>query len=131
MKFTIHGQHGKLLLSTVVILFVFVSMGCFQSNKSKIIGSWKTKSINNIDGNVQHTIYKFHKKGIVSKKTEFIIDDQLSNKYSSKIIGKYKFEDNGNRILITWDGKNTEVMDVNFTKNNKLVLGKYEMDKIK
>ena len=131
MKFAIHGRHGKLLLSTVVILFVFLSTGCFQSNKSKIVGSWKTQSINNIDGNVQYIIYKFHKQGIVSKKIGLTANDQLSNKHSSKYIGKYKFEDNDNRILITWDDKNSEVMDVSFTKNNKMLLGKYEMDKIK
>ena len=131
MKYAIHGRHGKLLLSTVIMLFVFVSMGCFQSNKSKIIGSWKTQSINNIDRNVEYTIYKFHKQGIVSKKIGFIINDQLSNKYSSKVIGKYKFDDDGNRISITWDGRNSEVMDVSFTKNDKMLLGKYEMDRLK
>ena len=131
MKFAIHGRHGKFLLSTVVMVFVFVSMGCFQTNASKIIGSWRTQSINNIDGNVQCTIYKFHKQGIVSKKIGFIINDRLSNKYSNKIIGKYKFQDNNNKILITFDGKDSEVMDVSFTKNNKMLLGKYEMYKIK
>jgi hypothetical protein len=68
MKFEKHDRHGICLLSTVAILFVLVSIGCSQSNKSKIVGSWKAQSVDNTDGSVQYTLLKFYKEGYVSKK---------------------------------------------------------------
>jgi len=129
MKFEKHFRHGKLLFSTVAILFILVSIGCSQSNKSKIVGSWKAQSIDNTDGSVQYTLFKFYKEGYVSKKTGIIIGDQLS-KPKNKMVGYYKFEDDHNNVLITWDEKNWEKTNVSFPQKNKMLLGKYELEKI-
>lgn len=128
MKFTKYYRHRILLLSTGAILFSLVSIGCLQSNKSKIVGSWKSQSINNTDGSVQYTLFKFFKEGGVSKKNLIIINEQLS-KPKDKMIGKYKFKDDKKNISITWDDGNSEIMNVSFPKNNKMLLGKYEMEK--
>jgi hypothetical protein len=129
MKFAKHERHGIYFLSTVAILLVLVSIGCLQNNKSKIIGSWKSQSMNNIDGNVQYTLFKFYKEGNVSRKTVITINDQ-SSKQKDKMIGKYKFKDDKINILITWDDGSTEIMSVGFPQKNKMLLGKYEMEKI-
>ncbi len=117
------------LISAIAILVVAISIGCLQSNKSKIIGSWKYQSIDNVDGNVQYILYKFYKEGGVAKKTGIIIDDKLS-KPKYKRIGRYKFEDDKNNISINWDDGNSEKMNVSFPQNNKVILGKHEMEKI-
>lgn len=130
MKFAKFYRNGILLLPTVAIFFVLVSIGCLQSNKSKIVGSWKTQPIDNIDGSVQYTLFKFYKEGIVSKKTVIVINEQ-SPKKNNKKIGKYKFKDDNNNILITWDDGNSETMNVSFPQENKMILGKYEMKNVK
>jgi hypothetical protein len=118
-----------LSLSTVAVIFFLVSIGCSQSNKSKIVGSWKAQSIDNTDGSVQYTLFKFYKEGYVSKKTGIIIGDQLS-KPKNKMVGYYKFEGDQNNVLITWDEKNWEKTNVSFPQKNKMLLGNYEMEKI-
>ena len=129
MKYEKYGRHGTWLLSIVAVLFIIVFSGCLQSNKSKIIGSWRAQSIDNVDGSIQYTLLKFHKEGGVGKKTGIIIDGELSiPKY--KMTGKYNFEDKNN-ILITWDDGNSEKANVSFPQKNKMLLGKYEMEKIK
>lgn len=128
MKFTKNDRHRILLLSTVAVLFVLVSMGCLQSNKAKIVGSWKSQSMNNVDGSVQYTLFKFYKEGNVSRKTVIIMNDQPS-KQKDKMTGKYKFKDDKINISITWDDGSTEIMNVNFPQKNKMLLGKYEMEK--
>jgi hypothetical protein len=108
---------------------VVVSIGCLQGNTSKIIGSWKYQSIDNVDGSVQYTLFKFYKEGGVAKKTGNIIDDKLS-KPKYKRIGRYKFEDDKNNISINWDDGNSEKMNVSFPQKNKMFLGKHEMEKV-
>ena len=124
-----YGRHKILFISTVAILCVVVYMGCLQGNKSKIIGSWKYQSIDNVDGSIQYTLFKFYKEGGVAKKTGNIIDDKLS-KPKYKMIGRYKFEDDKNKILINWDDGNSEKMNVGFPQKNKMILGKVEMEKV-
>jgi hypothetical protein len=46
------------------------------------------------------------------------------------MIGKYKFEDDKKHISITWDDGNLERMNVSFPQKNRMLLGKYEMEKI-
>jgi hypothetical protein len=129
MKRTKYDQHQLSLLSAVVILVFAISIGCLQSNKSKIIGNWKYQSIDNVDGSVQYTLFKFYKEGGVAKKTGNIIDDKLS-KPKYKMIGRYKFEDDKNNISINWDDGNSEKMNVSFPQKNKMFLGKHEMEKV-
>ena len=127
MKFPKDDRHGIFLLSAVVVLFVVVSIGCSQSNESKIVGNWKTQSMDSIDGSVKYTLIHFYKEGVVSKKTGIIINGQLARPQDT-VIGKYKFEDKN--ISITWDDGKTEISNVSFPQKNKLVLGKDEMEKI-
>ena len=128
MKFKKYDRHGIILLSAVVILLVLVSIGCSKSNESMIVGHWNAKSIDSIDGSIQNTIIKFQKKGIVTKTTEIVINEEASR--TNKIIGKYKFEDDKKNISITWNDGKSEITSVNFPKENKMLLGKYEMEKI-
>jgi len=128
MNFTKYDRHGILLLNAVAILLVLVSIGCSKNNESMIVGNWKTKSIDSIDGSIQNIIINFQKKGIVSKTTEIIISEEVSR--TNKIIGKYKFEDDKKNISITWNDGISEIKSVNFPKENKMLLGKYEMEKI-
>jgi hypothetical protein len=58
-----------------------------------------------------------------------MIDGQLS-KPKYKKTGKYKFEEDKKSILVTWDDGNSEKMNVSFPEKNKMLLGKYEMEKI-
>jgi hypothetical protein len=127
VKFKEYYRPG-ILRSAVVILLVLVSIGCSKSNESKIVGHWKVTPIDNIDGSIQNTIINFQKKGIVSKTTENIISEEVSR--TNKIIGKYKFEDDKNNISITWNDGKSEITSVNFPNVNKMLLGKYEMEKI-
>jgi len=129
MKFPKYDRHGILLLFTVAILFFVLSIGCSKSNESKIVGNWNTKSISSIDGSIQNIIIIFNDKGVVSKITENIISDELSR--TNKIIGKYKFEDDRNSISITWDDGKSEILKLSFPQENKMLLGRYELDKIK
>jgi hypothetical protein len=129
MKHEQHDRHGTWLLSIVAVLFIIAFSGCLQSNKSKIIGSWKAQSIDNVDGSIQYTLLKFHKEGGVGKKTGIIIDGELSIP-KHKMTGKYKFEEDKKSILITWDDGNSEKTNVSFPQKNKMFLGKYEMEKI-
>ena len=129
MKFATHDRHGILLLSAVAILFALLSIGCLQSNESKIVGSWKAQSIDNNDGSVQYVFINFYNKGLVSKKTGIMVDGQ-SFKPNIIKIGKYKFEDD-KFISFTWDDGSSEKTNVSFPKQNKMLLGKYEMEKIK
>ena len=46
------------------------------------------------------------------------------------MVGYYKFEDDHNNVLITWDEKNWEKTNVSFPQKNKMLLGKYELEKI-
>jgi len=128
MKFAKYGRHGFILISSVVTLLVLVSIGCSKSNESMIVGHWKAKSIDSIDGSEQIIIINFQKKGIVSKTTEKIINEEVSR--TKKIIGKYKFVDDKKNISITWNDGKSEITSVIFPKENKMLLGKYEMDKI-
>ncbi|MGE5285403.1 MAG: hypothetical protein ACM3OG_10575 [Actinomycetota bacterium] len=128
MRFTSHDRHCIVLWTTVATLIILVSFGCLQSNQSKIIGSWKTQSINNTDGNIQYTLFKFHKEGGVSKKI-VIINNENSSKQKEKIIGKYKFEDDKKNISIAWDDGNSEKLNVSFPQDNKMLLGKYALEK--
>ena len=130
MKYGICDRHRTWLLSIFTILFIILFSGCLQSNKSKIVGSWKAQSIDNVDGSIQYTLFNFHKASGVVKKTGIIIDDELSIP-KRKMIGKYKFEEHKKSILITWDDGNLEKMNVSFPQYNKMLLGKYEMEKIK
>lgn len=130
MNTTKYDRLQIFLLSAIAILIIVVSIGCLQSNKSKIVGSWKYQSIDNVDGRVQYTLFKFYKEGGLAKNTGIIIGDQLS-KPIDKRIGKYKFEDDKNVISINWDDGNSEKMNVSFPQNNKMILGKYEMEKTK
>jgi len=128
MKFIKYDRHGFILISAVVTLLVLVSIGCSKSNESMIIGHWKAKSVDSIDGSIQNIIIKFQKNGIVSKTTEYIISEDVSR--TNNIIGKYKFEDDKKNISITWNDGKSEITSVNFPKENKMLLGKYEMEKI-
>jgi hypothetical protein len=128
MKLVKYDRRRIFVLSTVAILFIGVSIGCSKSNESKIIGSWKAKTTDNGDGSVLYVIFNFHVKGGVSKKTGVMIDGRLS-KHKDTIIGKYKFSEDKKNISITWDGGNTEIMNVSFPQKNKMLLGKYEMEK--
>jgi antitoxin component YwqK of YwqJK toxin-antitoxin module len=128
MKFTKYDRHGIFLLSAVVILLVLISVGCSKSNESKIVGHWKVKSIDSIDGSIQNTTINFQKKGIVSKTTEIVISEEVSR--TNKIMGKYKFEDDKKNISITWNNGKSEITSVNFPSKNKMLLGKHEMEKI-
>jgi len=128
MKFIKYDRHGFILISAVVTLLVLVSIGCSKSNESMIIGHWKAKSVDSIDGSIQNIIIKFQKNGIVSKTTEYIISEDVSR--TNNIIGKYKFEDDKKYISITWNDGKSEITSVNFPKENKMLLGKYEMEKI-
>ena len=130
MKFANYKRHAILLSITLAISFVLISVGCSQSNTSKIIGSWKYQSIENSDKSGQYTLIKFYKEGLVSKKDIIVTDEELSKK-NNKMIGKYKFNDDKNSIKITWDNGNSEIMDVSFPQKNRMLLGKYEMEKIK
>ena len=128
MKFTKYDRHGIFLLSAVAILLVLLSSGCSNSNESKIVGHWKAKSIDSIYGSIQYISINFQKKGVVLKITEIIVSEELSR--TNKITGKYKFEDDKKNILITWEDGKSEITSVHFPKENKLLLGKYEMEKI-
>lgn len=128
MKFAKYDRHGIFLLSSVVILLVLVSIGCSKSNESMIVGHWKAKSIDNVDGSIKNTIINFQKKGIVSKTTENIISEEASR--TNKITGKYKFDDDKKNISITWNDGKSEMTSVNFPNENKMLLGKFEMEKI-
>ena len=130
MKFANYKRHAILLSITLAISFVLISVGCSQSNTSKIIGSWKYQSIENSDKSGLYTLIKFYKEGLVSKKDIIVTDEELSKK-NNKMIGKYKFNDDKNSIKITWDNGNSEIMDVSFPQKNRMLLGKYEMEKIK
>ena len=129
MKFAKHDRHGILVLSLVAILFVVVSFGCSKSNESKIVGNWNAQSIASPDGSIQHVFFQFHKKGVVSKTTEIQINEDLSR--TNKIMGKYKFEDDRNSISITWDDGKSEILKLSFPQKNKMLLGRYELEKIK
>ena len=129
MKIVKYDRHGILLLSTVAILFALLSVGCLQSNESKIVGRWKAQSIDNNDGSVQYIYINFHKKGLVSKNIGIMPDGQ-SFKPKVIMIGKYKFEDD-KIISFTWDDGSLEKTNVSFPQKNKMLLGKYEMEKIK
>jgi len=130
MKYAMYKRNETFLLTTVAILLILLTIGCLQSNNSKIIGSWKSQSINNKDGTVQYTSIKFYKEGLVSRKDVIIANDEVSKK-NNKIIGKYMFNEDKNRIKITWDNGNSEIMNVSFPNKNKMLLGKYEMEKTK
>jgi hypothetical protein len=84
--------------------------------------------MDSIDGGIQHTFINFYNKGVVSKMTDIIINEKLSK--TNKIMGKYKFEDDKNNISITWDDGKSEIINVSFPQENKMLLGKYEMEKI-
>ena len=129
MKFAKYDRHGIFLLSAVAILFVVVSIGCSKSNESKIVGNWKGQSIDSINGSTQYTFINFYKVGVVSKITDIKISENLSK--IKKIMGKYKFEDGKNNISITWDDGKSEKINVNFPQDNKMLLGKHEMERIK
>ena len=128
MKFAKHYRRGILLLSAIITLSVVVSIGCSKSNESKIVGNWKAQSINSVDGTVQYVVFHFYKEGVVSKKTGIIINEQLSS--PDKLIGKYKFSDDKKNLSITWDDGKSEITNVSFPQEDKMLLGKYEMDKI-
>ena len=130
MKYAMYKRNETFLLTTVAILLILLTIGCLQSNNSKIIGSWKSQSINNKDGTVQYTSIKFYKEGLVSRKDVIIANDEVSKK-NNKIIGKYMFNDDKNSIKITWDNGNSEIMNVSFPNKNKMLLGIYEMEKTK
>ena len=99
MKLVKHDRHGILLLSITAILFLVVSIGCSKSNKSKIVGNWKAKSIASTDGIIQYVFFQFYKEGVVSiRNSGTIINEQLSR--PNIIVGKYKFGDDKNRISI-------------------------------
>ena len=114
----LYDRRRIFLLSTIAILFIFISIGCFQSNKSKIIGNWKAQPIDKIAGSIEYTLFEFYKQGIVTKITG-----------QSKIMGRYKFENANKKISIIWDNGNSEVMNVSFPQKNKMLLGKYAMEK--
>lgn len=128
MKFTKYDRHGIFCLSAVAILLVLVSIGCSKSNETKIVGHWKTKLIDSVDGSIQYISINFQKKGAVIKITELIINEDLSR--TNKIVGKYKFEDDKKHIIITWDDGKSEITSVIFPEDNKMLLGKYELEKI-
>ena len=129
MKFVKHDRHGILVLSIAAILFVVVSIGCSKSNKSKIVGNWKDQSIASTDGSIHYVFFQFYKEGVVSKKTGTIINEQLSK--PNIIVGKYKFEDDKNRITITWDDGKSETMKLSFPQESIMLLGIYKLEKIK
>jgi len=129
MKFTKHGRHGILVLSLVAILFVVVSIGCSKSNESNIVGNWNAQSIASSDGSIQYVFFQFHKEGVVSKITKYQINEELSR--TNRILGKYKFEHDRNSISITWDDGKSEILKLSFPKKNKMLLGSYELEKIK
>jgi hypothetical protein len=129
MKIPKYDRHGIFLLSALTILFVVGSIGCSKSNDSSIVGNWNGKSINSMDGSGQNIIIKFNDKGDVSKITENIISDELSR--TNKINGKYRIEGNRSRISITWDDGKSEVLELSFPKENKMLLGRTELEKIK
>lgn len=129
MKLVKHDRHGILLLSITAILFLVVSIGCSKSNKSKIVGNWKAKSIASTDGIILYVFFQFYKEGVVSKKTGTITNEQLSK--PNIIVGKYKFEDDKNRISITWDDGKSETMNFSFPQESIMLLGVYELEKIK
>lgn len=128
MIFAKHDRRGILLLSAIIILSVVVLIGCSKSNESKIVGNWKTQFVNSVDGTVQYVFFHFYKEGVVAKKTGTIINEQLST--PDKLIGKYKFSDDKKNLSITWDDGKTEITNVSFPQEDKMLLGKYEMDKI-
>lgn len=119
-----------LYISAVALLSALMAIGCSQGNKSKIVGSWKTQSVKNADGSVQYTMFKFYKEGNVSKKT-VSIDNEESSRPKDKMIGKYTFSDDKNNISILWDAGNIEKMNISFPQKDKMILGEYEMEKIK
>jgi hypothetical protein len=130
MNFAIYKRHGILLLSTFAASLFLLTIGCSQSNTSKIIGSWKSQHSYNSNKSSQYTLIKFYKEGLVSRKDIIVADEELSKK-NNKIIGKYTFNDDKTGIKITWDNGNSEIMDVSFPQKNRMLLGKYEMEKIK
>ena len=129
MNFPKYDRRKILLLSAVAILFVVVSIGCSKSNESNIVGNWNAQSIASSDGSIQYVFFQFHKEGVVSKITKIQINEELSR--TNRIMGKYKFEHDRNTISITWDDGKSEILKLGFPKKNKMLLGRYELEKIK
>ena len=130
MRFADNGLRRILSLSAIALLSALMVIGCSQGNKSKIVGSWKTQSVKNDDGSVQYTMFRFYKEGNVSKKTVSAVGEE-SSRQKDKMIGKYTFSEDKNSISITWDVGSMEKMNIRFPQEDKMVLGGYEMEKIR
>lgn len=128
MTCTKYDRHGMLFLSVVAILLALLSIGCSKNNESRIIGHWKVKSMNSVDGGIQNVVINFQEKGAVSKTTEIIVSEDLSR--TNKVSGRYKFSDDKINISITWNDGQSEVESVKFPDENKMLLGKLELEKI-
>ena len=75
-------------------------------------------------------MYKFYKEGNVSRKIVSAVGEE-SSRQKDKMIGKYTFSEDKNSISITWDVGSMEKMNIRFPQEDKMVLGGYEMEKIR
>jgi hypothetical protein len=110
------------------MMLALLPPGCSKNNGPKIVGNWKTTSIDNTDRRIINTIINFNKEGVVLKTTEVIINEDLSR--TNKIAGKYKYVSDNNNISITWNDGKSETTSVIFPGENKMLLGKDEMEKV-
>ena len=107
---------------------ILLSAGCSQSNESKVLGTWMAKTSNDIDQKEMLIYYKFFENGIVSIRTRSV-DKENESRPRIKMIGKYKFEKDNENITFHWDDGHSETMKFVFPETNKMILGKYEMEK--